>query len=140
MGKIVTTLVVFFIAMNAFGGIMVNQGIAADLGLDATVSQECPYDNILETTEKQRAPYPDCQAEYSTAKDLETGTGTGSTLFGMYNTLADGLSGVYENLFGGLVLLERAGMPGFLTKGLLAPVFSVLVLFQVASFVRGYNL
>lgn len=119
----VTLLVIFFVSFNAMAGIYQQQGVDDTLGVDTRVGEDETFQEVQNNT-----------------TDIRTGTSLGNTLFGMYNTLLNGVQGIFRAVFPGLVMLERAGMPWWLTKGLLAPVFSILVFVAAASYIRGFSL
>jgi len=122
MARPVTTLVIFFIAFNLFAGMLMTTGVAGAIGIDAAVGEDDAIDQ-------------------QTSNDgLETGTGSGSTLFGMYNVLFTQLSGFFGTIFPGLRMLERAGVPMFITSGFLGPLFSVMIFVGGMSFMRGWDL
>lgn len=123
MARPVTTLVVFFVAFNLFAGVVVGVGIDSMLGIDATVDD----------------PAFDEQADMS-QDEVPTGTGSGESLLGLYNVLGGFVGSIYETLLPGLNLLERAGVPSFITTGILAPLFSILTVIALASYLRGYDL
>lgn len=117
------TLAVFFVAFNVFAGALMTTGVAAMIGVDAAVGG----DSAVEKS----------QAE---SDELRTGNGLGGTLFGMYNVLADGLSTIVSVVFPGLSMLSRAGVPTWITEGILAPLFSIIIAIGFASFMRGFDL
>lgn len=123
MARPVTLLVVFFLAFNLFAGLLMTTGVAAMLGLDATVGGDDAVDDATQD-----------------AQSTDTGTATGGTLFGMYNVLAGGFGDIAEVIYPGLTMLERAGVPGFLTNQLLEPLFSFAIFIDIVSFVRGWGL
>ena len=123
MARPVTTLVVFFLAFNLFAGVLAGMGVADALGMDTTVGEDEEVDKLDEQ-----------------ASDVQTGTGSGETLFGMYNVLASGLESIYGFVFPGLRMLERFGVPTELTQQFLAPLFSLMIAIAIAAYVRGYDL
>lgn len=123
MSRPVTTLVVFFVAFNLFAAMLMGTGVAAMLGIDAEVGGQQARQETVDN-----------------AKDISTGTSLGNTLFGMYNVLANGVSSLFGFIFPGLLMLERAGVPGWLTGGLLGPLFSIVIFVDVVSFLRGWGL
>jgi len=124
MARPVTTLVIFFVAFNLFAGMLMSTGVAATLGLDANVGGDDAVDKRT--------------GEMS--EDVTSGPGGGSTLFGMYNVLSNQISGFFGLIFPGLNMLNRAGVPGFITYGFLAPLFSLMSAIGVVSFLRGWDL
>jgi hypothetical protein len=123
MSRPVTTLVVFFIAFNLFAGMLISTGVAGAIGLDANVGGDDAVDESVNKADK-----------------VSTGTGLGSTLFGMYNLLASGASDVFNAIFPGLNMLHRAGVPSWITGGLLGPLFSIVIFVDIVSFLRGWGL
>jgi len=78
-------------------------------------------------------------------QNIESGSPTGQTLFGMYNVLADQLSGILAIFNPGLRMLYNAGVPAFIvggpgTIGLLPPVATFVKAIGVISFLRGWGL
>jgi len=118
---IMTTLVVFFVSFNLFAGVMVSTGVADMLGMDATVGED------------------DAVSDVAGGQDLDTGSATDGTLFGSNNVIGAQLTKLFGVVFPGLRMLERAGVPSFLTGALLGPLFSLFTVFSIASFVRGYS-
>lgn len=123
MARPVTTLVVFFVCFNLFAGILLSTGAAAAVGIDADVGEDEAVNSQVERGE-----------------NVSSGSPGGSTLFGLYNTLANQAGNFFTTVFPGLRMLERAGVSGFLTTGLLGPLFSVMIFIDVVSFLRGWGL
>lgn len=123
MARPVTTLVVFFIAFNLFAGAMLSTGIAGVLGLNAAVGGDSAVDDQL-----------------SDAENFESGTATGDTLFGSNNVLTVQLADLFGVIYPGLDMLHRAGTPAWITGGILGPLFSIAILLDAVSFLRGWGL
>ena len=123
MARPVTTLVIFFAAFNLFAAMLMTTGVAGTLGVDAAVGEDDAVDQRVETS-----------------SDVSSGTTTGSTLFGMYNVLATQIGGFFNLVFPGLRMLNRAGVPGYITSGFLAPMFSLMMAIGMMSFLRGWDL
>lgn len=70
---------------------------------------------------------------------VETGAPTGSTLFGMYNVLAGGFNELIETVTAGPSMLSQAGVPSFVT-GMLTPLFAVVIVIDILSYLRGWGL
>lgn len=119
--KPVTLLMVFFVAFNLFAGVMISTGVADMLGLDATVGADDAVDERTGNT------------------DVETGTSSGDTLFGLRNVIGGQVADFFGVIFPGLSMLERAGMPSYLTGGLLGPLFSLFVPIGLIAIIRGWN-
>lgn len=122
MARPSTFLVIFLVAFNLMGGIMMSQGIAPMLGLDSTVGENSEVDSAINET-----------------REVNTGTSLGDTLFGMYNTLARGVGAIFQFIFPGLNMLRRAGVPLYLTNTL-GTLFSFVIAFDVMSYIRGWGL
>jgi hypothetical protein len=120
MARPVTTLVIFFVAFNLFAGMLASTGVAATLGIDANVGGDEVNDDFEE--------------------DVDTGSPTQSTLFGMYNALTGQVADIFAAVFPGLQMLNRAGVPGYITFGFLGPLFSAMIVIAVLSFLRGWGL
>lgn len=121
MARPVTLLVVFFLAMNLLAAAVPAHAIGIDTNVGGDEVQE-------------RTPDP------NEAENVSSGAPTGSTLFGMYNVLSTQISNLFGAVFPGLRMLERAGMPGEITYGILAPIFALLIFVDVISFLRGWGL
>lgn len=119
--RIVEVMVVFFLTMNLFSGMLISTGAAADIGLGNQV--EVGGDEDADEAE-------------SAAEEISTGSPTGETLFGMYNVLAKTLGQIRTIALGGPQMLGNAGVPGFIT----APMEAImLVVYGIAiiKFLRG---
>jgi len=123
MSRPVTLLLVFFLSLNLFAGVLMSTGAAATLGIDAEVGGDEATDNLEGQT-----------------GDVPTGSPSDGTLFGLYNVVGGFLSGIYDYIFPGLSMLERAGVPSFITDDLLGNLFSLLIAIDVAAFIRGYEI
>lgn len=122
MARPVTTLVVFFVAFNLFASMLMASGAAAAIGIDAEVGGD------------------DAVADQTDRSGVDSGSPTGSTLFGMYNVLSGQLSDIFGVIFPGLRMLERAGVPDEITGLFLGPLFSLFIVIGVMSFLRGWDL
>lgn len=120
-----TVLVIFVVSMNLFALAFGSMGVMDDIGLGERAT---PNENI-----NTSAP------QYG-EDGLSTGSGVGGTLFGMYNVLSNGVQGIYSNIYPGLDLMERAGMPAQLAYGVLGNLFTFIVVFDILSFFRGWDL
>lgn len=116
-------LVIFFLCFNLFAGMLMATGAAQAIGLGET---NVGGDDRTEKLNK-------------TADSTPTGSGAGQTLFGLYNVLTSFVSTIFKYLFPGVAMLERAGVPGYIT-GMLNTVFSVLIAIDVVAFFRGWDL
>lgn len=128
MSRPVTTLVVFFLAFQLLAALFVGTGVAAMLELETGAGQ----------TDACKAWENECGTQ--SGSEVPTGSTSGGTLFGMYTVMGDFLSNIYGFVFPGLAMLNNAGVPGYITYGFLGNMFTLLIVIDVAAFVRGYNI
>lgn len=126
MARITTILIIFFVAMNLFAGIFLTTGTAAMLGVDDRVTQDQDVDKTVDDRAKDGS--------------IDTGAGTGSTLFGLYNSVLSGFIGLFEAVAPALKLLTYAGVPRWVTGTFFASLFGIAATIDGMSFVRGYDL
>lgn len=112
MGLKITYAAVFFLAMNLFAGVWISTGVAGDIGVDTRVGGGDEVDSAIDN-----------------ASEVQSGAPTGSTLFGMYNVLADTLSTLALPVTAGPTMLHRAGVPEVITHDILQN----LILFVYAT-------
>jgi len=118
--KMSTQLTLFFIAFNAFGGILITSGVAGDLGINA------------ETGDPE-------QLEKATAVEPNLGNDVGGTLFGMYNQLTRQLGTIFYSVAPGFKML-KSFLPDIWIDALLSPIASVIVAKDLIGFARGTDL
>jgi len=123
MARPSTVLVVFVIALNVITGILAAQGVFAMMGIAGDVAS----DDAVADAQQQ-------------ADSVRTGSGVGGTLFGLYNTLASGVGGIYDTIYPALTTFERAGVPAYITEGILGNLFSLIIFFDLAAYIRGYDI
>lgn len=123
MGRLLSTMLVFFLALNLFSGMLLSSGAAATLGLggQVEVGGDEKTDKATDASDK-----------------ISTGAPTGSTLFGMYNVLAGILGTMYQVAFAGPVMLENAGVPGAIS-GMLKALVGMVYALGIIQFLRGYG-
>jgi hypothetical protein len=109
--------------MNLFSGIVMSTGVGAMIGVDTAVGGDEKVDSAVQN-----------------ASEVRSGAPTGSTLFGMYNVLAGGLSQLALPVTAGPQMLHRAGVPGVITNKLLTPLIAIVYALGVISFMRGWGL
>lgn len=114
-----TVLVIFVVSMNLFAGAFISMGVMDNIGVDDRVNEN---DNIPQEQDT----------------DLNTGSGVGGTLFGMYNVLTQQVEGVFSAIFPALDMLERAGVPTAIT-GIFGGLFTFIIFFDVISYIRGWG-
>jgi len=115
-----TVLVIFVVALNVFALAMVGMGVDSTMGLDNQLNPS----NDVPTDRNQ---------------DLDTGSGAGGTLFGMYNVLSQQAEGVFSAIFPAIEMFRRAGVPSELTSAF-GGLMSFVIFFDVLSFIRGWDL
>lgn len=120
--KMSTQLTLFFIAFNAFGGILIASGVAGQLGINAETGS------------------PD-QIEQLSASDEEIALGNqvGGTLFGMYNQLTKQVGSIFYAVAPGFAMLKNF-LPDLWVDYLLSPMASVIVAKDLIAFARGTDL
>lgn len=123
MARPVTLLVVFFLSLNVFAGVLGSTGAAATLGINVELGEDTAREELAQQT-----------------GELPTGSPSDGTLFGLYNVIGGFLSRVYDFIFPGLRMLNRAGVPVFITDRLMGDIFSLLITIDIAAFVRGYEI
>lgn len=117
--RISTQILLFFIMMNAAANLLVVSGVASDWGIAPDVGGD---DALIEAEQ--------------TAEEVQASRGTGSTLFTVFSLAADFVRSVYAVVFAGPVMLENAGVPGWLTTFVAAPlqvIVSVDVLYALSG-------
>jgi hypothetical protein len=128
MGRPITLLAIFMISLSLFAQLMLSTGAAAAIGLDTRVGGQEATDKVQKQSE-----------------EVESGSPTGSTLFGMYNVLVSQIKNLLGILNPGLRMMYNVGVPpaivgGPNTVGFLRPLFTVIKFVGVVSFLRGYDL
>lgn len=122
MPRVVTLLIVFFVSLNLFAGAFMTTGLADTMGIDADVGEDEAVD------------------QRTGNRDVQGGTGTGSTLADLRNALGSQLADLFGVIFPGLRMLGRAGVPEWIIGGILGPLFSVFTTILVLAFFRGWDL
>ena len=128
MPRATTIFIVFFVAMNLFAGVFLSTGIAASLDMDDRIQTS---DRVTDAVDERRS---------ADGGEIDTGAGTGSTLFGMYNAVLGGFIGLFENILPALKLLAYAGVPSWITGTLIGGMFGIVATIDGLSYVRGYDL
>jgi hypothetical protein len=128
MARPVTLLAFGLLALSLWAGFLTSTGIAADIGLESRIGGDAVAD----------------QAQQATA-DVDTGSSSDETLFGLYNVLSNQLGTLFGIINPGLRLLYNAGVPASIvggpsTIGLLPPLTSFIKAIGVISFLRGWGL
>lgn len=114
-------LIVFSLALNLWSGMLVVSGAADDAGIGGLV--ETGGDKNVETAQQE-------------AGEVNTGAPTGSTLFGMYNVLANFLGTLRTVVFGAPAMFFNLGTPSYVTTPM-EVVFGVVYSLGIVKFLRG---
>ena len=121
MARLIEGLIVFSLALNLWSGMLVVSGAADDAGIAGLV--ETGGDENVETAKQE-------------AGEVSTGAPTGSTLFGMYNVLANTLGTLRAVVFGAPAMLYNLGTPSYITTPM-EIVFGVVYSLGIIKFLRG---
>jgi len=116
-----TQITLFFVAFNAFAGILIASGVAGDLGIN------------VETGDPQQIE------ELSDKKKTGLGNNVGGTLFGMYNQLSQQVGTIFYTITPGFAMLKNF-LPDLWVDFLLSPLATVIVSKDIIAFARGTDL
>lgn len=125
MARPTTIFIIFFVAMNLFAAIFLSTGTAAMLGIDDRVHVN---EEVNQTVQDKKTG------------DVDTGAGTGSTLFSMYNSVLGGFIGLAEKVLPALALLDHAGIPSWATGTFFTGMFGIVLTIDGLAYVRGFDL
>lgn len=124
MARPLTLLTIFFLTFNLFAGLLMTTGVAADYGMERAVGGDDAVDKAVNQSE-----------------DTKTGAPSGSTLFGMYQVLADGVSTLALPVTAGPQMLARLPLfPAVIANTFLQPIIAVVYALGIISFMRGWGL
>lgn len=121
MVRAIQLMVVFFLSLNLFTGVLIGTGVGEDIGLGGQVA--VGGDEKVDTVQDETS-------------EVNTGAPTGSTLFGMYNVLSGTLGTISTIAFGGPAMLNNAGVPSALTD-MLKIIIGVVYAIGIIKFLRG---
>lgn len=107
-------IVLFLISFNAGAVMLDSAGVDDYLGISTELGDTSAIEQAQDTT------------------DVQTGTGTGSTLFGTYNRLTTALNTFFNAIMPGAEMMKNAGVPAELVNF----TFSVLVVIPVIDLIR----
>jgi hypothetical protein len=111
-------VVVFFVAFNATGGLLVASGTADYMGLNPDVSGGQEIDDAT-----------------ANAQDYGTGSPGGSTLSGFYNALASPLEATFNLIFPGFAML-KAFVPNYIVN-FGATALALIPGYDIAMYLRS---
>lgn len=123
MARPITLLMIFFLVLNLWAGVLMQTGVAQTIGVETNVGGDAALEN---TTNE--------------ADDVSSGAPTGQTLFGMYNVLATGMSALTSITTAGPTMLEQARVLPPVLTGMLKTIFAVVIAVGLISFLRGWDL
>lgn len=115
-------IVMFLLFFNAGAGMLISTGVADEIGINPQTGN----DDRLE-------------AANESASNINPGSGSGGTLFGLYNALAQTLETIFNAILPGAAMLKTAGFPAFFVDFLFTAAFVIVGLDTIAFF-RGYEL
>lgn len=119
-------IVIFMIFLNAVPGVMVASGLAADMGINPSVSGG---DSIGETNDEFQKEYEDDDA-------FGVSGGFGQTLFALYTSVTGPVQTALGLLIGGELMFLSLGVPGWLVTFMFAPkyfIFGGTVIYVLAG-------
>jgi len=124
MARPVTLLALFFLSMNLFAGLLMTSGVAGMVGAETVVGGD---EQVSEAVNQ--------------SGDIDSGAPTGSTLFGMYQVLADGVRTLAAPVRAGPQMLKRLPLfPDILADAFLQPLIVMVYAVGIISFMRGWGL
>lgn len=119
-------IVLFLLFFNGGAELLIDTGVAGDMGIDPATGN----DEKLEKASED-------------ARNVDPGTGTGGTLFGMYNALASTVGTIFDTIFPGAAMLKAAVPGGSAFNAFINFLFtgaSIIVGLDTVAFFRGYEL
>lgn len=119
--RITVQILLVFVFMNAFAGMLQTTGVADDLNVNPQPGGDEKLDQINNETE-----------------NFESGGGGGETLFGLYNTLAGVLDAIVDTL-PALAMMKNAGAPDFIVNYGFAG-YSIITGLDIAGYIRSGGL
>lgn len=119
MAKVSVYIVIALLSMNAAAVMLSSTGVADDLGLQPSTDKP----SELEDAERK-------------GEDFDAGSGIGSTLFGLWATLAGVLESIFFAINPAAEMLVRYGVPMFYVSFVFA-TGELWGVFDLISFLRG---
>lgn len=119
-------IVLFLLFFNGGAELLIDTGVAADMGIDPGTGN----DEKLEKAQED-------------SRTVDPGTGTGGTLFGMYNAIGSTVETVFNTVFPGAAMLKAAISGGAAFNAFIDFLFlgaSIIVGLDTVAFFRGYSL
>lgn len=122
MGRMFIILSIAFLAINLSSGVVIQSGFAEAVGIEHTMAGDEQVDEAQEE-----------------AQDINTGTESQNTLFGMYNAVTSTLGTISSVVTAGPAMLNQLGLPSILTN-MIAVLVTVVYGMGIAQFIRGVTL
>jgi len=122
MVRIVTRMAIFFLLLNLASGVVMATGVGQTIGIETSLSG----DSAVQTAENQ-------------ADNIQPGSESKDTLFGMYVRMTNTVASALGPLFEGPDMLRQLGVPEEITSAI-TTVVSVVYAFGIASFLRGFDI
>lgn len=119
MGRAVLWAAIFLIAVNAWAGLLISTGIAADLGIQPSIGEADELD-----------------AANSSYEDVNPENSDDGTLFGFRLSLGNVFGEIVNTIFPAAGMLKAANVPGFIVDLIFAPT-GVWVSYETISFLRS---
>ena len=122
MAKAMTLLAIFFLIVNVWSGILINSGVAGEVGISPPTAGDKTVDNASQQADK-----------------ISSGTESKDTLFGLYNRVTTAIGTILGTLTAGAAILNQIGIPSVFTTPL-EVVLMIIYGLGTAQFLRGFNL
>lgn len=115
-------IVLFLLFFNGGAEMLIQTGVAGEMGIDPATGNDEELENAKE---EARNPNP--------------GSGVGSTLFGMYNSLASTVEAIFNTIMPGAAMLKATPIPDFFVNFLFGAA-PIIVGLDTIAFFRGTEL
>lgn len=115
-------IALFLVFMTAGANMLISTGVAAEMGIDPATGNDEQIDHANDN-----------------ASEIDAGSGTGGTLFGMYNSIAQPLGSIYDIVTAGPAMLKLTPIPNAFIDFLFAGA-TIIVGLDTIAFFRGYEL
>jgi len=109
MGRPVTALVVFFVGMNVFAGMMIGMGVDDTLGINTQIGGDSATSSIAN-------------------EDVPSGGGLGSTLFGLFVSGFYFVDALIQGVFAAPSMFVNLGFPGWFVYPIFTPMYIIAAL------------
>lgn len=106
MARPTVNIAILLILVNSGATFFMATGVAADWGISPEVGGDSEVDEIEQT-----------------ANNVESNSGTGSTLLGLYDAVTGAFSSLIQIVFAGPTMLQNLGVPSEITAFFFAPLY-----------------